>query len=312
MPMTRIQKGLRVASLALRSCFSVNASSIPDFVSLRDNMSNSACVYKLKVLPLSRASLQTVKNWMEYFLDLSFEDCKDCAEEILQDAIASKELMILNKDTHKAMAVEFGRLEDRVDKVLGACRLEAKRHEEQAKALRDKADTQSKWAIGLAFIPVVGLIASPILASAADDNLIEAVAAQEEAELAVAAASVVKETLAPALNEYCFAMDRCAGEFEKLASECASFADKGKRFAETEKRAFFKLMQGRATAIFDSVKAFQMVAISAEIDLECLPAAPEPNYVQQWLAQARASQPSFAQRILGLRNKIPCLKEVAE
>jgi len=147
---------------------------------------------------------------------------------------------------------------------------------------------------------------------AADDNLIEAVAAQEGAELAVAAASVVKETLAPALNEYCFAMDRCAGEFEKLASECASFADKGKRFAETEKRAFFKLMQGRATAIFDSVKAFQMVAISAEIDLECLPAAPEPNYVQQWLAQARASQPSFAQRILGLRNKIPCLKEVAE
>merc|ERR1712137_354678 len=133
----------------------------------------------------------------------------------------------------------------------------------------------------------VGLIASPILASAADDNLIEAVAAQEEAELAVAAASVVKETLAPALNEYCFAMDRCAGEFEKLASECASFADKGKRFAETEKRAFFKLMQGRATAIFDSVKAFQMVAISAEIDLECLPAA-DDNLIEAVAAQEGA------------------------
>jgi len=109
-----------------------------------------------------------------YFEDLNYEDCLECAEEILKEAKANREIMILSRDTHKAMAVEFKQLEDKVGKV----EMEAKSYEEKASALKARAESQQTWAIWLAFIPVVGAIASPILTSKADSNLLEAVVAK--------------------------------------------------------------------------------------------------------------------------------------
>lgn len=298
---------LKFASLALRSCYSVNASSIQEFVDLRASMTNSAMVYKSKVLPLAKASLQQVKDFVIYFQDLSFEECLSIASDIVTEAKANRDLMLLNRDTHKAMAVTFKQMDGKVSKVLKTCELEQKKYEAKAADLRKTAKTKTSWATGLSFIPVVGLIATPLLLDSANSDYNHAVAAKEEAELAVAASMVVKDTLAVAIAKYCFAMDRCAGEFEKIASECETFASQGEKFKESQKRAFYLLMQKRATAILESVREFQMVAVSAETDLECLPAAADPNYVQQWLATqqvAGADQPTFLERMRALKEKI--------
>jgi len=108
---------------------------------------------------------------------------------------------------------------------------------------------------------------------------------------------VVRDTLAGALSEYIFAMDTCAGEFEKISSDCETLADEAGKFKENHKIAFYKLMKQHAKKILESVSTFQMIAVSAEADLECLPAPPQPNYVQEWLAKKRDGQPTFLDRI---------------
>lgn len=289
---------LKFATMALRSCYTTDAPTITEFHTLRDNVSTRACVYQEKVLPLAKRSLQMVKDFLIYFHDLPFEHCLTIAEDIAKEARTNKALMDLNRDTHMAMAVEFKQLEDQIEMVLGRCRLEAEAQNEKMKSLRSAADTKQGWAIGLAFIPVVGAIALPMLWSSASGDVEEATAAKKEAEMAVAASIVVKDVLQRALTEYCSAMDRCAGEFENIASECETFASQTDNLGNTGKQAFHMLMQTRATHILDAVKVFQQVCVSAETDLQAIPESPEPNYVQQWLESKRQGDgPTFMERI---------------
>ena len=129
----------------------------------------------------------------------------------------------------------------------------------------------------------------------------ESIGAAKEAKLAVAGAMVIRDSLAGALSEYCIAMDRCAGEFDALASECLTFAGQAGKWTDTKKKAFYKLMNTRADVILHAVCTFRMVCVSAETDLQCLPRCPEPNCVRQWLASKRANEgPSFLKRMLRL------------
>jgi len=305
---------LKIATLALRSCYTVQASSIAEFTKFRKDMTTKAIVYKDKVLPLATLSLQRVKDFMLYFKDLSYEDCLDIADDIAEEARNNQALMVLNRDTHMAMCAEFKRMEDHITVVLKTCKLEAEEQQKKSEALSASAEKKMGWAIGLAFIPVVGLVASPLLLKSAAGNRVESIAAGEEAKLAVAAATAIRDALAGALDWYCKAMDRCAGEFQMLASECDSFAGKAEQLADTNKKAFYVMMNKRADVILDAVSTFLMVSVSAETDLMCLPSCPEPNYVRQWLASKRANDgPSFMERMLrvlpDVRRSAPALAE---
>jgi|ERR1719195_38890 len=292
---------LKFATMAMRSCYTTNAPTIAEFHTLRDDVSTRACVYQEKVLPLAKRSLQMVKDFVVYFQDLPFETCLTIATEIAKEARTNQAVMELNRDTHMAMAVEFKQFEDQIEMVLGRCRLEAKAQQEKMESLRSAAGTKQGWAIGLSFVPVVGAIASPMLMSSACGDLEEATAAKEEAEMAVAASIVVKDVLQRALAEYCSAMDRCAGEFQNIASDCETFAGQTENLGKAKKQAFHMLMQARAQHILDAVKVFQQVCVSAETDLQLTPESPEPNYVQQWLNSKRQGNgPTFMERIRAL------------
>jgi len=298
---------LKFATLALRSCYVANSASIEEFTSFRADVTTKAAVYKEKVLPLAKMSLQKVKDFVIYFQDLSYDDCLEIAEDIAIEAKSNQALMELNRDTHKAMTVEFNMLADKVETVLKKCELEAEEHRQNMESLQASASTKEKWAVGLAFIPGVGAIATPLLAYSAQNSRVEAIAEEEEAKIAVGAATVVKECLHGALKEYCFAMEQCAGEFQKIASDCESFAGQAEKFGDTQKRQFHKLMQKRADNILGAVQTFQVVCVAAETDLECLPATPEPNYVRQWLdSKKQGKGPTFLTR---LKELIPEVKK---
>lgn len=290
--------------------YGLGASSITDFEKLRNDATNTACTYKTVVLPTAIRTLQGVKEFIEYFEELSYEDCLECAEEILQDARKSRDLMMFSRDAHKQIAVDFKCLEDTVDKVKKTCAVEAKYQEEQARKLRQTADSNENWAAALLFVPGVNVIAFPLLMHSAASNRLSAVAKDEEANLAVAASVVLQETLQPALSAYCHAMDTCAKEFQQLVSECETLANNTERFNENKKPAFYKKMRARATVILESIKVFNQVIVAAETDLECLPIAPGPNYVQEWLAAKRQDHPSFLERMQSL--SFPGLRGLAE
>lgn len=289
---------LKFATLALRSCYSRNDSSIQEFRELRSGVTNAASVYKKQVLPVAKMSLQKVREFMENFSLLNYEQCVEIADEIAEDAGKCEDLMRLNFDTHEAMAAEFKRFDVDVERVIAKCALEKRRYDEQAKELAASADQKRLWALGLAFVPFAGPFVSQVLTDKSHQDQMRAVAANEESMLAVTAAEVVKETLQRALKEYCFAMDRCAGEFSKLVSDCESFKASADRFNAGHKRSFHVKMAALSTGVLDAVKDFQMITASAESDLAALPPPSRPNYVQEWLANNSADQGlSFMDRL---------------
>lgn len=305
-------KSLRKATLALTACFSVSASSISEFVELRSGCVDDAQVYRQKVLPLALASTQAVKEFMEYYEGLSFEEVMEVAPELADQAKLNHALMEINKDTHTEMAAAFKMKGAQVDKVLLKCQVEQKNYEEQAAILRQSAEKKNGWAIALAFIPVVNAIACPLLSDSAGEDLAKAVANEEEAQLAVNASHCVKDVLVSAIENYMSSMEILASTFQLLASECQSFANKSDKLAESRKKPFYLLLNKTAGKILSACDKSMVHLTNAESDLKSLPTASTPNYVQEWMATRRKTPgaPTFKDRVLGLGTGAPkCVKD---
>lgn len=303
-------QNLRFATLALRSCFTVNASSVRQFVELRGQVSEDAAAYREQIAPLAMASTQSVKEFMDYFLELSMNEVFDIIEDIGHSARTCEKLMTLNKDTHQVIAVKFRQKEDAMDKVLSACEMQKKKLAAQAEELANRAASKRNWAVGLCFIPIVGAIASPILADSAGKDTIQAIAAKEEAQLAVNASYALKTVLAPAIHKYTLAMDTVANTFMLLASECESFSGHTDKVAKLSggrrKEVFYKMMNVKAKKVTKACEQYMAFATEAESDVKSLPKS-STNYVQQWLAQQKKDQnsPTFMERLRELGNSLP-------
>lgn len=306
-------KNLRFATLALRSCYTVNASSIEQFEKLRDGTVDDAQAYKMNVLPLAKASTQKVKEFIQHFSGiLTFEEVVEVSETINKDARANLSLMKINRDTHSVMATAFAMKQDSIDKVLSACELEERKYQMQVETLKSSAKSKTDWAIPLAFIPLVGPIVSSLLSDAAQSQIVQATALAAEAQLAVNASHCVKEVLVPAINKYADTMQRLTGTFQLLASECETFANQGDRLAASKSRIFYKMMNASAKKILDACEKSEVYLVHAESDLDALPDAPTPNYVKQWLAEKRKNpdQPSFKDRLLSIQGIGSIVKDI--
>lgn len=299
-------KNLRLATLSLRSCYSVNASSIKEFTDLRNGTADEAQAYKCQVLPVAKASCEFVKNSMDYFAELDKDEVMDIIDSVMEDATNNEKLMTINKDAHKHMASKFMAKQDMIDKVLSACQLEKKKFEEKAASLRASAETKSTWCLILAFVPVVGAIASPILDSQAASDIAAAIAKEEEAQLAVNASYVMRQCLAPAINEYTRAMERAVGAFTAIVLEIKGFQTNLSKLKETEQMTFFKMCKKKAAKVASACGKYLTFAELAEADLACLPDPKDLNYVQQWLANQRLTgEPTFKEQLTDLGKHLP-------
>ena len=111
----------------------------------------------------------------------------------------------------------------------------AAEYEKKVEELRACAETKNDWALGLAFIPVVNVIASSILQSSARKDLAESVAKQKETEIQYAVAKVVTDTLVPALGNFIKGLEHVAGFFEVIHQELTSFQKKGHQAKDAER-----------------------------------------------------------------------------
>lgn len=297
-------KCLQVATLSLRSAFSVNASSVKEFVDLRNSLVDDALAYKSQVLPVATQSSEIVKQSMDYFVELTMDDVLSIIDDLLEDAKTNTELMEVCQDMHVVMSTKFKQKEDKVDNTLAACEMEKKKYEQEMQALADKANTKQNWAVALAFVPVVGLVASPLLVDASKKDRCAALAASEEAQLAVNASYVVRNVLVPSINGYAEAMRTCAGTFTLICTEMKQFTSNLEKLGKSEKEAFFKVCKAKAKKVSTACERYLTVAKDAEANLAALPTSlNEPNYVKTWLAkQASADGKSFLSRLRAIAS----------
>ena len=90
--------------------------------------------------------------------------------------------------------------------------------ERKRKELEEKAGSERSWAVGLAFVPIVNMIVSPLSLAAAEEDLAESVAKGCEEQIQEVAAAV-SNTLIPALKGFTSGISRAAGFFSVMEQE---------------------------------------------------------------------------------------------
>ena len=160
--------------------------------------------------------------------------------------------------------------------------------EKKKEELEAKAATERAWAIGLAFIPILNFIASPILNAVAESNLAEAIAKGSEAKVQEGAVVAVSETLIPALTRFISGTSAAASFFSVMEQELKKFEGKAEQSKSDSKKLYYKVMKAQARDMKSLCQDFFAVIPLVRTDFQAIPAeGTDQNYIDRWLEKQK-------------------------
>ena len=289
-------KNMRLFSLSMRSLFTENAvgtssNTAVRFRKLRDETRNDAVVYVKGVLPVVKQCVSDIKGYFEYYQDLTIDEWWENLRYIIEEAKAHKEACEALIAIHEDIITELKKRQDDAKILVSETRDLSAEYEKKAKELQARAETKSSWAIGLMFIPVVNIIASPILGMSAQTDVVNAVAKEMESKIQIAAATTVSNVLVPALTAFVDGLQDIAGFFAVIHQELETFQHKGEKAmdAENPKQIHYYTMKGKAHRMMEGCNSFFAVLPSVRTDLEAIPIeGTDQNYVDRWMESQMA------------------------
>lgn len=292
-------KNMRAFSLAMRSLYadkSVSSSveNGAEFIRLRDETRNNAVVYLKHIMPITEKCVGYLQEFFENYEGLEFDEWKSSLKEIVKEVDTYKQGCHALIKIHEAQLSELKKKEDQAQilcKKFGA--LESK-YDEEINELRASAKTKNDWAFALAFIPIVGNIASIILLANAGSNLADATARGEQQSIALYATKVVSNTLVPALKNFINGLEIISGFFEIVEQELEQLERKGDRALENldaienAESRHYKLMKKKAGEIKGECRKFYATLPAIRSDFMAIPEeGTDQNYVDRWLAKQK-------------------------
>ena len=293
---TEIPAQMRIFSLCMRSLYAESAvgtgsTAAQKFRVLRDRTRDDAQAYLRGVMPVVTSSVSDIGDYFEYYIALDQDEWWECIDDIIEEATKHHEACKVLVKLHEQILVPLKKREDEAKVLAREMENLTAEFKKQAEKLRAEAEEKRAWAVGLAFIPFVGAIASPILGVQSDKALAEAVAKQEQATVNALATKSMSEALIPALKGFICGLEKIAGFFEIVKNELESFKKKGedastkKKAGEGPKILHYKFMQSKAKTIKQGCFGFYAMLPAVRTDFEAIPTAgTDENYVDRWLA----------------------------
>ena len=141
-----------------------------------------------------------------------------------------------------------------------------KEYDDTIAELQKKADIKFGFAIGLAFIPGVCFIATPILGVSAHDDKIELKALQGEQGKLLAVAKTISDILIPALKNFTDSLGVIAGFFSVMKANLESL-----RNLSSEQRIHYRMVNKKTDIVIENCKKFQAVLPSVRSDFQAIP-----------------------------------------
>lgn len=125
-----------------------------------------ATTYKNHVLPQSVAAMTAMKDVLEYYRDMSFEEWEECLDELREDAKKGRDIICEQEEVYQALLDELDKqmsnMKKRVEKMhreANEMRNEAKQVEAYAKQGRIEAKALGTAAVGVGVAAGVGIAA---------------------------------------------------------------------------------------------------------------------------------------------------------
>jgi len=186
------------------------------------------------------------------------------------------------------------RLEERQDQaglIVTEMRQLKENFERKKKKLEDTASTKRDFAFILLFVPVVNLIAFPLLEASAESDLKEANANGAQAAIQEAAVTKLSNTLIPALQAFVNAIAEASGFFSVMEEKLSKFEERSEMAKKTlrngreegenhKKRLHYLMMKNKARDIKSKCQNFSAVLPIVRNDLSALTGT--PHLAIQW------------------------------
>jgi hypothetical protein len=269
---------LQVATLSLRSLYVFNSSSVDSFVRLRQKITNNAKIYSEKILPISNDLIRIIRSFFDFYYYSNVNVFKKYHKLFSDEVNRGAEACNLTLELNKQILVEFKNNEDEVIEVLEQLKSKAKEFEQKKKKLTKSADTKLNWAIGLALIPVVNVIASPILYVNGSKSIENAIAESEEELLTVAAAEAIRGPLITSITNLVSIFNNIARFFIVLTDELTNIDD------DDSRTMHFDMMKNKSKIIIDACKHYFNNIPAIMANLQAIPNDYDENYVKEWLS----------------------------
>ena len=284
---------MRIFSLCMRSLYSdqalgTNSKGARKFRELRDKTRNDAMVYLKGVLPLSTKLVSSISEYFEYYEALEYEEWREMLSDILEETIGYREMCQALLKMHEDILVPLKEREDQARVIVKELKHLQEEFERKKKELEEKACTKRSWAVGLAFVPFVNVIASPVLFSAAESDVASAVAKGCEAKVQEAAAITVSDTLIPALKGFISGISKAAGFFSVMEQELKKFEGKAEKSKSDGKKLYYKVMKAQASDMKSLCQGFYAVIPEVRTDFLAIPTeGTDQNYIDRWLEKQK-------------------------
>ena len=203
-------------------------------------------VYLRGVLPLSTKLVSSINEYFECYEALEYEEWLYMLSDILEETIGYRELCQALLQMHEDILVPLKEKEDQARLTIKELKHLQREIERKRKELEEKAGSERSWAVGLAFVPIVNMIVSPLSLAAAEEDLAESVAKGCEEQIQEVAAAV-SNTLIPALKGFISGISRAAGFFSVMEQELKKFEGKAEKSIDDGKNMYYKVMKAQAT-----------------------------------------------------------------
>jgi hypothetical protein len=276
---------MHLFSLSMRSLYceekvSPNVEKGKEFISLRDSTRNDAVAYLRGVMPLNETCLMKLQEYFSYYECLKFDEWKECIPDILEEVAAYSGACIALVKIHESYVTTLKKREDEAKQLCAQFQNLQDQYNKDIAELKSSAETKNKWALGLALVPYVGMIASPILMICSSSDLVSAVAKRGQQEIMFNASKSVSDILMPALAHFIKGLEIVAGFFNIVHNELRSFDDK----MEERKRLHFIMLRSKAREIKAGCRAFHGLLPAVRTDFAAIPTdGTDENYVDRWL-----------------------------
>jgi len=170
-----VPETMRKFSLGMRGVFTENAvgtssSTARRFRRLRDDTRNDAVVYVKGVLPVVKQCVSDIKSYFEYYEDLTMDDWWQNIDYIIEETETYKQACDALAKIHEDFMTELNRREDGARILMSEMTDLSAECRKRAQELQESAASKNAWASRLLFVPLVNLIATPLLRRSANGD----------------------------------------------------------------------------------------------------------------------------------------------
>ena len=245
---------MRLFSRNMRSLFNDERPSWNlgwNYKQLRDKTRNDAVVYLQSILPMVRKCVEDVIQYFQIYESLTVEEWWSRIDFIIQQTQTYKETSNALVQIHQEMLKTLHERQNAAVILASELQLSGWTLKHKGKELKRSSENKRNWAIGLAFIPGVNFIATPLLLASAKKDLEESYYSQASSRNRFISAEKTGDILVPALTNFANGLNQIAGFFQVSHEAHIALQRRGEtaKAVDRPKLMHFKLMKSKSEEI---------------------------------------------------------------